>query len=151
MYDSALELAATLPADSSQVPYVTSKTWFSGDEAQQHDSALHGYQRQAPSHVLFRARAYPLGASAFSLGSDQSTAVDHLVIDDSTAGIEPVHCRLLPDSGQVFLDNEGGGPVRLNGKLLTERSVVGTGDKISLGQPEIELLLISIAGAEDGS
>ncbi len=151
MYDSAVEVAAALAGNGDQVPYVNSKAWFSLIEAQKHDSALHDYQRQAPTHVLFRARAHALAAPGLSIGNEQTTDQHHLAIDDGVTGIKPVHCRLLCDSGQVFLDNEGGGPVRLNGKLLGERAAVGVGDKISLGNPETELLLISIAGDDHGS
>jgi len=151
MYDSARELATALSADTGRVPYVNSKAWFGMIEAEKHDSALQDYQRQAPTHVLFRARAYPLGAKGLSLGSADAADDDHLCIDDGASQVEAEHCRLVPDSGQVFLDNEGGGPMRLNGKLLGERAAVGVGDKISLGQPETELLLISIAGEPDGS
>lgn len=151
MYSSAHDIAAALSKNTGQVPYVNSKAWFSMDEAEQHDTALHDYQRQAPTHVLFRACAYPLTGSGLTLGSELAAGNNHLVIDGGAAGIEAVHCRLLPESDRVYLDNEGGGAVRLNGKLLNERTAVGTGDKISLGNPETELFLISIAGNQDGS
>jgi len=150
MYDSALELAATLASKGDQVPYVNSKAWFGMIEAEKHDSALQDYQRQAPTHVLFRARAYPLPAPGLSLGCARAGDSGHLAVDEGASAIEPIHCRLLPESGQVFLDNEGGGPVRLNGKLINERAAVGVGDRISLGQPETELLLIGLAGDTDG-
>jgi len=151
MYDSALEAAAGLSGDEGPVAYVNSKAWFSMVEAEKHDAALHDYQRQAPTHVLFRARAYPLTAAGLSLGSEEAVGNGHLTIADGGSGIDPVHCRLLIDSGRVYLDNEGGGVVRLNGKLLSERCVVGVGDKVSLGNPQTDLLLISIAGDTDGS
>ncbi len=151
MYESALEVAETLSGSHGQVPYVNSKAWFSRDETRQHDTALHDYQRQAPSHVLFRARAHPLPAGGLSMGSENKADNSHLAIDDGATGIEAVHCRLLPESGKVYLDNEGGGPVRLNGKLLNERAAVGVGDRISLGQPETELLLISVPEDQHGS
>ena len=132
------------------MPYVNSKTWFGVHEAKKHDAALNDYQRQAPTHILFRARAYALTEPGLSIGSKETTGNDHLVIDDGATGINAVHCRLLSDSGNVFLDNEGGGIVRLNGKPLSERSAVGVGDKITLGNPETQLLLISIVEDTDG-
>ena len=151
MFETASELATAVSGDGGQVPYMNSKAWFGMIEAEKHDSALEGYQRQAPTHVLFRARAYALKSHGLSLGSGESSNDGHLAIDEGAAAIEAIHCRLIPESGQVYLDNKGGGPVRLNGKPLQERSAVGVGDKISMGQPETELLLISIAGEPDGA
>ena len=150
MYETAVELAGALQAKKGQVPYVNSKAWFSMIEAEKHDTALHDYQRQAPSHLLFRARAYSL-AEGLTIGSEESTGSGHLAIDDGATGIKPVHCRIQSESGQVYLDSEDGGPVRVNGKLLSERTTVAVGDKISLGNPETELLLIGIAEQADGS
>ena len=121
-----------------------------------------GARSTAPTHVLFDGRAYALGASPLvvgrspiaessgvppagttSLAANQSPQAS-LVLPDGLAGVSRRHCTFVRDGDElVLVDHSHFGTV-VNGERVSERVRIHAGDKVRLGEPGIELSLISI-------
>jgi pSer/pThr/pTyr-binding forkhead associated (FHA) protein len=62
-----------------------------------------------------------------------------------TAGISRAHCRLFETGGAVVLEDLSSWGTYVNGERVAGRAVVEAGDRIRMGSPGIELLLVSAA------
>jgi pSer/pThr/pTyr-binding forkhead associated (FHA) protein len=60
-----------------------------------------------------------------------------------TAGISRAHCRVFEDGGVVVLEDLSTWGTFVNGERVGGRAVVEAGDRIRLGSPGIELLLVA--------
>ena len=121
-----------------------------------------GVRATPPTHVLFDGRAYALGpnplvvgrspvaassgappAGTTSLAANQSASVP-LVLPDGLAGVSRRHCTFVRDGDDlVLIDHSHFGTV-VNGERVSERVRIHAGDKVRLGEPGVELSLISI-------
>ena len=150
LFETVGSLTKELSDPQQQVPYIVQKPWFSQDEATQHGTGLEQYQRKAPTHVLFRATAWPLGRN-FTIGTASGVDGNFLRLESGNDNIREFHCRLELEGSRIYLENTGEGLTRLNGKRLSERTEVSVGDRIGIGDQDGELLLIAIAGDPNGT
>ena len=143
--DAALTGAAELLnrelPQSDGVPLVRSKAWFDQSNIEQHSEALADYQRQAPSHVLYQDRAYPVTNGGVWVGSDAGATI---TIDPGIKNIQQRHLQLRRDEQRVVLINAPDAQTRLNRHPVEKPMELGIGDRIAIGDPESELLLITI-------
>jgi len=114
-----------------------------------------GARATPPSHVLFDGRAFALGAhplvvgrapnaAAGSPGTQGSPGATSLTLPDGLAGVSRRHCTFVRDGDElVLIDHSHFGTV-VNGERVSERVHIHAGDKVRLGEPGIELSLISI-------
>jgi FHA domain len=115
-----------------------------------------GTRATAPTHVLFDGRAYALGTTPLVVGRTpvaplsatteiQSTLLANgLSLPDGLAGVSRRHCTFVRDGDElVLIDHSHFGTV-VNGERVSERVRIHAGDKVKLGEPGIELSLISI-------
>jgi pSer/pThr/pTyr-binding forkhead associated (FHA) protein len=67
-----------------------------------------------------------------------------LTLPDGLAGVSRRHCTFVRDGDElVLIDHSHFGTV-VNGERVSERVRIHAGDKVKLGEPGIELSLISI-------
>jgi hypothetical protein len=117
-----------------------------------------GARAALPTHVLFDGRAYALGASPLVVGrsaaaatpagapATSALAMNGLALPDGLAGVSRRHCTFVRDGEElVLVDHSHFGTV-VNGERVAERVRIHAGDKVRLGEPGIELSLISISG-----
>jgi hypothetical protein len=102
-----------------------------------------------PSHVLVGAEARAIGPDPLVIGTAPPAGSRGLRLRGDTAGISRSHCRLFDAGGEVVVEDLSTWGTFVNDERVTGRAVVGTGDRVRLGSPGIELLLIAV-GAEDG-
>ena len=113
-----------------------------------------GARAAPPTHVLFDGRAYTLGTTPLVVGRSPVAAsaaevpstplANGLSLPDGLAGVSRRHCTFVRDGDElVLIDHSHFGTV-VNGERVSERVRIHAGDKVRLGEPGIELSLISI-------
>lgn len=105
-------------------------------------------QRQ-PTHLLYGGVAHPITEDPFWLGL--TTPVDGRGIElmGATAGISRTHCSLYKKKGLVVIEDHSTYGTYLNGRQIKGTAEVALGDRLRLGSPGQELLLIEVK-QEDG-
>jgi hypothetical protein len=102
-----------------------------------------GLGSTAPSHLLFDGRAIPLVASSLVVGRAPG-AGQALALPEGLAGVSRRHCTFVRDGSEVVLVDHSHYGTFVNGERVSERVRIHAGDKVRLGEPGIELSLISI-------
>jgi hypothetical protein len=84
------------------------------------------------------------GASASIAQMPSAPLANGLTLPDGLAGVSRRHCTFVRDGDElVLIDHSHFGTV-VNGERVSERVRIHAGDKVRLGEPGIELSLISI-------
>jgi hypothetical protein len=96
-----------------------------------------------PSHLLFDGRAIPLVASALVVGRSPGPG-QALALPEGLAGVSRRHCTFVRDGSEVVLVDHSHYGTFVNGERVSERVRIHAGDKVRLGEPGVELSLISI-------
>ncbi|MEX0975546.1 MAG: FHA domain-containing protein [Woeseia sp.] len=96
-----------------------------------------------PTHLLFRANAYTLGADALVLGARQMDGERTIVVDSDMPGVSRRHCSLRVRNGQCVLEDHSRYGTFLNGHRIDGSTVLEVGDSIRIGSPGYEFQLIT--------
>jgi hypothetical protein len=129
----------------SQVPYVTKVPWFNAGDLDAHGDRLAGYERVVPTHLLHQATAYALRNGSFSVGTDPQSGVR---LDPHLPGVAGEHFRLLRDGDRVLLEDLSEGNTAINDELVSQTVAVAAGDRIRVGSPGTEFLLIAVEDSD---
>lgn len=97
----------------------------------------------APSHVLFEGRAISLTGTALAVGRSPGEG-QVLKLPDGLAGVSRRHCTFLRDGDELVLVDHSNYGTFVNGERVSERVRIHVGDRVRLGEPGVELSLISI-------
>jgi hypothetical protein len=103
-----------------------------------------GFRATPASHVLFEGRAIPLGASPLVVGRSPGTAGAIVSLPDGLAGVSRRHCTFVRDGDELVLVDHSHYGTFVNGERVSERVRIHAGDKVRVGEPGIELSLITI-------
>jgi hypothetical protein len=96
-----------------------------------------------PTHLLFGSRVWPVSGS-IALGRD---ATNTIVLPQGMAGLSRHHCTLqVLDSECTLIDHSRFG-TWVNDERVRGRQRVAAGDRVRLGDPGIELSLITVDDA----
>lgn len=106
-----------------------------------------GPDSRRPTHVLLGSQARAITAEPLVIGTAPPATGRALVLEGETAGISRVHCRLVESAGQTLVEDLSTWGTYLNGEKVPARAVLAAGDRLRLGSPGVELLLI--AAGED--
>ncbi len=98
----------------------------------------------APTHVLFEGSAHALTAEPLCIGSAPTPEERGLEVGGPMPGLSRRHCTLVRTGGSVVLEDRSRFGTFLNDRQVDGRAEVQVGDRIRLGSPGIELLLISV-------
>ena len=104
--------------------------------------------RHRPTHLLLGHLARPLTAEALVVGTAPPEGSRGLRLDGETTGISRAHCRFFEAGGEVVLEDSSSYGTFVNGERVVERVVVVAGDRVRVGSPGVELLLILIEGKD---
>ncbi len=118
---------------------VTRIPWFKSEQMASHQSAAAPEHSVSPTHLLHNHRAYKLiSAQTFNVGAkvDPSEGL-------TLAGVADRHFRLRPDAAGWLLEDLSGGATQINGQSLEGRRAVRVGDRIGIGSPVQEFVLIA--------
>jgi hypothetical protein len=105
---------------------------------------LGAHRAAAPtaSHVLFEGKAYVLSdALVIGRSPDSSQAIK---LSEGLAGISRRHCSIIRDAGEILLVDHSRFGTAVNGERVSDPVRVRAGDRIRIGDPGVEFLLLSL-------
>ena len=105
-----------------------------------------GAPRPVPTHVLFENRAIPIGRQPLWLGSAIDPDERGVNVGGPIPGLSRMHCRLFERNGQVWIEDQSSYGTFLNGTRVVDKIHTTVGDRLRLGSPGVELLLIEVTG-----
>jgi hypothetical protein len=104
----------------------------------------------SPSHLLLNAQVYALGVESIVIGR-LPAGPRTIALPEGLAGVSRRHCTLAPEGDELVLLDHSSFGTFVNGERVAERVRVRAGDRVRLGDPGIELALISIDEAPSGA
>lgn len=104
-----------------------------------------GVPPEAPTHVVFEGRAWPLGAQPLLAGREVSGPRAIRMAADA-AGVSRVHCALVALAGEAVLEDLSRHGTFVNGERVERRVRLAAGDRVGLGAPGAEFELVRIVG-----
>jgi len=99
---------------------------------------------KAPSHIVHEGTAYPIEPGPFLLGIAIPDGSRGLTLSGETAGISRYHCSLYRSDDRVLVEDHSKFGSFVNGKRFDDKAAVSVGDRLRLGTPGVELLLIEV-------
>lgn len=100
-----------------------------------------------PTHVLLGDRAYRIDPRPLTLGSQSADGERSIDLAQDMPGVSRRHCVLQQENGQCIVRDYSRYGTFLNGHRIDGSAVLQVGDRIRLGTPGFELLMIT---AEQG-
>ncbi|MFO1425986.1 MAG: FHA domain-containing protein [Steroidobacteraceae bacterium] len=100
-----------------------------------------------PTHVLWGGRAMPLTAAA-PIEIGRAPAAPGIELADGLAGVSRLHCTLRREADAVVLVDHSRYGTRVNGERVAGRVRLRAGDRVQIGDPGVEIALISVGGAD---
>lgn len=97
-----------------------------------------------PTHLLLEGVVYSIGGPPLVLGRSPAGART-VSLPDGLAGVSRRHCTLVGEGGEVVLVDHSTFGTFVNGERVAERVRLRTGDRIRVGEPGVELSLISVS------
>ncbi len=132
--------AIKTPEDSLQ--FVTGLPWMDKETVAEISTTARRIIR--PTHLIYDGRAIPLSGATFVVGSEIDDRRPGLQIDSNRPGVSRKHFDLQITEHEVHLEDHSTYGTILNGHRIDGRTQVKIGDRIRLGSPAIELLLVSV-------
>lgn len=99
-----------------------------------------------PTHVLLGAHARAITEEPLVVGTAPPSPGRGLRLEGETAGVSRAHCRLFESAGASVVEDLSTWGTYLNGERVAGRAVLAAGDRIRVGSPGIELLLVEAEG-----
>lgn len=105
-----------------------------------------------PTHVLYQGRAYAITEEPFVLGIAVPVGRRGISLRGQTAGISRAHCSIRREGDRVIAEDHSTHGTLLNQERLDGQEELQPGDRLRLGNPGIELILILVVdeGGVDG-
>jgi FHA domain len=97
-----------------------------------------------PTHVLYDGVAHPIGGPGLSVGTAPPPGAPGLALPGETTGISRHHCTLRSGDGDALVLDHSSWGTFVNGERVAGRAVVHVGDRLRLGSPGLELVLIAV-------
>ncbi len=103
-----------------------------------------------PSHLLVNGEVHTLGSDALVVGREPGVS-PAIALSDGLAGVSRRHCTFLRDGEELMLLDHSRFGTFINGERVAERVRVRAGDRVRLGDPGVELALIAVDEAPQGT
>lgn len=103
-----------------------------------------GRRREPPTHIVFRGRALPIGATGLVLGRDPGEGPHVLQLPEGIAGLSRRHCTLQRAGSEALLVDHSRFGSFVDGVRVNGRTLLAAGSVLRLGTPGIELPLVAI-------
>jgi len=103
--------------------------------------------RDVPTHVVHLGRAWPLAGDALHVGAAIPDRQRGLTVP-AGPGVSRVHCRLVSDAGDAWLEDLSTYGTFLNGERVGGRVALRAGDRLRLGNPGVELELVRVVDGD---
>jgi len=102
----------------------------------------------APTHLLFEGRAHPIDDEPLVLGMAVPAGKRGLSLAGSTPGISREHCSVYRREDRVVVEDHSTYGSFLNGQRISGSVETAVGDRLRVGSPGIELLLIAVVESD---
>ncbi len=99
---------------------------------------------ELPTHLLWSGRALPLAGAAIEIG--RAPAPGGIALAEGLAGVSRLHCTVRDEGGSVVLVDHSRHGSFVNGERVAGRARLRAGDRLRIGDPGVELALISVGG-----
>jgi hypothetical protein len=99
-----------------------------------------------PTHVLLGPVARAITEEPLVVGTAPPSPGRSLRLEGETAGISRAHCRVFESAGSAVVEDLSTWGTYVNGERVSGRAVLAVGDRIRVGSPGLELLLIAAEG-----
>jgi hypothetical protein len=96
-----------------------------------------------PTHVLLGPVARAITEEPLVVGTAPPSPGRSLRLEGETAGISRAHCRIFESAGSAVVEDLSTWGTYVNGERVSGRAVLAVGDRIRVGSPGLELLLIA--------
>ena len=96
-----------------------------------------------PTHVLHDTSAHAIGAEPLVVGTAPPAGARSLRLEGETAGVSRAHCRFFESAGESLVEDLSTWGTFVNGERVAGRAVLAAGDRVRVGSPGIELVLIA--------
>jgi len=96
-----------------------------------------------PTHILLGPVARAITEEPLVLGTAPPSPGRSLRLEGETAGVSRAHCRLFESAGSALVEDLSTWGTYVNGERVPGRAVLAAGDRIRVGSPGLELLLIA--------
>jgi hypothetical protein len=100
--------------------------------------------RSRPTHVLVEGTVHAIGEGGLALGTSPPAGVRGLALRGDAAGVSRHHCTLRAPDGEAEVEDHAGGDTFVNGERVTGRAALRVGDRLRLGSPGLELVLVAL-------
>jgi hypothetical protein len=98
-----------------------------------------------PTHLLLEEVAHVVTGVPFVLGTAIPEAARGVNLDLGTQGISRVHCSVYRRETEVWVEDHSTHGSFLNGERVEGKSPLAVGDRLRLGSPGVEILMIRVA------
>ncbi len=100
-----------------------------------------------PSHLLLGVTLHRLAADALVLGTAPPAGSRGVTLSGETVGISRAHCRAWVDGELAFVEDQSSYGTFVNDQRVSARTRLHPGDRLRLGTPGIELVVVAEAGS----
>jgi hypothetical protein len=97
-----------------------------------------------PTHVLLGNRARAVTEEPLVVGTAPPQGARGFRLAGETAGVSRAHCRLFEVGGEVVVEDLSTYGTFVNGEPVAGRAVLVPGDRVRVGSPGQELLIIAV-------
>jgi hypothetical protein len=101
-------------------------------------------QATPPTHLLYEGVAWPVSGEPLLLGVAIPDGARGINLAGRTAGISRSHCSIYSRDRRVFVEDHSTHGSFVNDERVDGKAVLGSGDRLRLGSPGIELQLIRV-------
>jgi hypothetical protein len=98
-----------------------------------------------PTHVLYQSRAHAIGPEPLVVGAEIPADSRGFNLAGALNGVSRRHCSIYRNGQAVVLEDHSTYGTFVNGMRVQGRATLTAGDRVRLGTPGEELLLITVA------
>ena len=129
-------------ADTQEVTFLTSLP-LAADSSGENASVAHDL---LPSHLLYRARAYPLDKGPLVLGADPKSSSDRTItLVGILDGVSRQHCTIEQVNGRTRVEDHSSYGTFVNDRAVNGSADLVLGDVIRMGSPGETAQLIGLS------
>ncbi len=124
------------------VSFFTSRPWQRQQKNNDQGAAAEARVPTAPTHLLYRAIAYPISEKPLIIGNLHSGEQNHITITDAADGVSSKLCTLKRQDGEIVLQDLSEEGILVDEQQIHGRIALKTGQFIRIGKSSERLQLI---------
>lgn len=144
--DAAGAVSETLPGEALAPGFLLARPAITVARGETTDGLPAGAASDptVPTHLLVDGEAHPIDERPIRVGTSPPTPGRSIRLVGATAGISRLHCSILRDGDRVVVEDHSRHGSFLGELRVNERAELAVGDRLRVGSPGIELLLVRV-------